>query len=900
MLSDRILEVMPGMLLLYDYNATIIDIRNPDSNLVVTSNADTQTLQPIKELTEILYEPFQTVRHTHQSCQFPYCHKMDDSSVKVYDVSLSHLDKEYILVYVRHIPEQSVAQIESAHLHRFFVEVLDNIAIPVSVKSIDTGCYVYWSKKAEIFGRTAAEMVGGTENLYMNSEQARTVQQVDRQLAEGKKKQYQGVEKYITNDGREHTFIVTRTLFTFGQEKLILSSALDISELTETKTSLMITKNELAKRNMILTSVLSLAKIVPWGCDLETQTFYCDYNTYHPENVKGPDKQGRYLIPMDRYFASIHPDHRQEAVRMIKELAEGSREEIHETYLVHWFNNREWEWIRIQSSVSRRGIDGRPLQLIGSAQRVTEQKHTELALLQAKKDLDVKNVILSSILGIAQIIPWGGDIEAGIFYCDYNIYHHEGSSGPDNEGRYTIPFKSHFERIHPDYRAHAYDQYIDLIEGQTAEYHEVYPILWNNDREYEWLEIQGSIYRFNEQGKPMQLIGSARVVTSQKQSEESLRTAKEQAERSNMFKSAFLANMSHEIRTPLNAIVGFSELLAQTDDLTEKEEYLSIIHNSNTMLLQLIADILDLSKIEAGTLEFTFADYDLHAIMEELEQTTRMKVDNPAIEITCTNHDTGCIIHTDRNRLMQVLHNFIGNSAKFTQRGHIHFGYRKQNDGRWYFYVEDTGCGIPSDKVDSVFDRFVKLDKDAKGTGLGLAISKSIIERLGGEIGVFSAEGHGSTFWFVLPAGSITSSNFTKGTGEISPTPCCQKPGQTTILVAEDDPANYKLFEAMLKNTYKLLHAWNGSQAIEMYREHTPDIILMDIKMPKMDGYQATAAIRKLSTSVPIVAVTAFAYPEDMRKILSNGFNGCLPKPVSADNLKKKILELCCCCQGIK
>jgi hypothetical protein len=351
--------------------------------------------------------------------------------------------------------------------------------------------------------------------------------------------------------------------------------------------------------------------------------------------------------------------------------------------------------------------------------------------------------------------------------------------------------------------------------------------------------------------------------------------------------------MSHEIRTPLNAIVGFSELLAQTDEPEEKEEYLSIIHNSNTMLLQLIADILDLSKIEAGTLEFTFAEYDLNAIMEELEHTTRMKVDNPAIEIACTNHTRGCTIHTDRNRLMQVLHNFIGNSAKFTQKGHIHFGYRKQNDGRWYFYVEDTGCGIQADKVGSVFDRFVKLDQEAKGTGLGLAISKSIVERLGGEIGVFSAEGQGSTFWFLLPVDSVTQSDYTKETYNGLPKSSCPKQSSATILVAEDDLANYKLFEAMLKNNYKLIHAWDGSQAIEMYREYKPDIILMDIKMPKMDGYQATAAIREISTDVPIVAVTTFAYPDDMRKILSSGFNGCLPKPVSADKLKKKISELC-------
>lgn len=750
-MSDRILNAMPGMLILYDINATILDIRNPDSELIFYSGNKKEPVRLTKELSEQISEHFKMVHDTQRPVEFIYCHTMTDGKEKVYDICLSSIDREYIFVHISLIHEKSVDKIESRHIYRFFAEALDNIAIPVSVKSINTGYYVYWNKKAEMFGYTAGKMIGGTEDLYMIPEQAKAVQKLKYNLAEGKEKQYQGVEKYRTSDGREHTFIVTRTMFTFGQEKFILSSALDISELTETKKSLMNIKNELANKNMILTSVLSLADIIPWGCDLEAKTFYCDYNIFHPENCQEPD----------------------------------------------------------------------------------------------------------------------------------------------SEGRYTVTLKSHFERIHPDYRIHTYDQYMDLVEGRIREFHEVYPILWNNDIDYEWLEMQGSIYRINDQGNPTQLIGSARIVTPQKQMEESLRKAKEQAERSNMFKSAFLANMSHEIRTPLNAIVGFSELLAQTDEPEEKEEYLSIIHNSNTMLLQLIADILDLSKIEAGTLEFTFAEYDLNAIMEELEHTTRMKVDNPAIEIACTNHTRGCTIHTDRNRLMQVLHNFIGNSSKFTQKGHIHFGYRKQNDGRWYFYVEDTGCGIQADKVGSVFDRFVKLDQEAKGTGLGLAISKSIVERLGGEIGVFSAEGQGSTFWFLLPANSVTQSDYTKETYNGLPKSSCPKQSSATILVAEDDLANYKLFEAMLKNNYKLIHAWDGSQAIEMYREYKPDIILMDIKMPKMDGYQATAAIREISTDVPIVAVTAFAYPDDMRKILSSGFNGCLPKPVSADKLKKKISELC-------
>ena len=897
-LYGSVLDAIPDMLVLYDKDATILDIVHPKPELM----PDGPEAFIGRRLTEAGMEQvagssagqLEAVIRSRKPGRSVFRHKGRKSGrIRYYEVFLSRLETDRVLADIRTIHEESVALMESEHLRYFFTEVLENIAIPISVKSMDTERYVYWSKKAELFGRTAGEMIGGTEDLFMPKEKALRAQRIDRELARGTDRQYQGIEKYTVRDGKEHTFVVTRTLFTFGTEKLVMASALDISELKETQASLLQTKDELARKNMTLSSALSLARVIPWGCDLEKNIFYCDYNAYHPDHAPGPDEHGCYVIPMEGYFAGIHPDYRQEAVRMIAELAEGQRTEFHQTYRVHWFNEREWEWVQVQCSVARHGADGKPLSLIGSAQRITEQKETETALLQAKEELYIKNATLSSVLGIAQVIPWHGDLEQGIFSCDYDDYHHEEADVPDDRNEYTIPFETFFSRIHPDYREHAIEAFRDLIAGRISEYHEIYPIHWYNDREYEWLEAQSSIPEHGPGSNVRQLIGSARIITAQKRMEESLREAKEQAERSNTLKSAFLANMSHEIRTPLNAIVGFSELLADAEDEEEKKEYLNIIRNSNILLLQLIGDILDLSKIKAGTLEFVFADHDLNDIMEELQQTSRMKISDPAIEVACKDRMPGCTIHTDRGRLLQVMHNFINNAAKFTRQGHIHFGYRRQADGRWYFYVEDTGCGIPSDSVGNVFERFVKLDAKIKGTGLGLAISKSIVERLGGEIGVSSVEGEGSTFWFLLPAGCVTPAAPITGSAEEVPESPGPTPERPTLLIAEDDPANYKLFEVMLKKHYTLLHAWNGREAVEMFRASRSCLTLMDIKMPEMDGYEATAAIRRLSADIPIVAVTAFAYPEDMRKILSNGFNGCLPKPVSADSLKKKISELC-------
>ena len=224
---------------------------------------------------------------------------------------------------------------------------------------------------------------------------------------------------------------------------------------------------------------------------------------------------------------------------------------------------------------------------------------------------------------------------------------------------------------------------------------------------------------------------------------------REKAEEANRLKSAFLANMSHEIRTPLNAIIGFSTLLVNEDSLEERQEFIKIIENNNELLLQLINDILDLSKIEAGTLEFTYSDVDVNSLLTGIEQSSRIRNQHPEVQISFEERLPQCLIHTEQNRLTQVITNLLNNAMKFTTRGNIRFGYRQEGN-MLRFYVKDTGCGIPADKIDSVFGRFVKLNNFQQGTGLGLSICKTIVEKLGGEIGVESEEGVGTLFWFTI------------------------------------------------------------------------------------------------------------------------------------------------------
>nr|WP_278934463.1 ATP-binding protein [Parabacteroides johnsonii] len=380
------------------------------------------------------------------------------------------------------------------------------------------------------------------------------------------------------------------------------------------------------------------------------------------------------------------------------------------------------------------------------------------------------------------------------------------------------------------------------------------------------------------------------LIDKQKEDEIELRKAKDKAEESDRLKSAFLANMSHEIRTPLNAIVGFSNLLTTAENEEERDEYINIISSNNELLLQLINDILDVAKIEAGTLEFINSEIDINALLSDIEQSSRLKAPE-GVQVSFVEKLPYCIIMSDKNRLAQVITNFINNAIKFTKEGSIRFGYEHKDD-KLLFYVKDTGCGIEPEKKDLVFNRFVKLNSFAQGTGLGLAICQMIVKKLGGEIGVESELGTGSTFWFTLPDTVIHGINIQSIKTTVHEEAVINNTNlkKATLLIAEDNESNYILIRAILKE-YDLLHARNGNEAIRLYREHHPDLILMDLKMPDMDGYEATAEIRKEDSDIPIIAVTAFAFAEDEQRVRQSGFNGYAAKPIKPAELKKIIVQ---------
>lgn len=374
-------------------------------------------------------------------------------------------------------------------------------------------------------------------------------------------------------------------------------------------------------------------------------------------------------------------------------------------------------------------------------------------------------------------------------------------------------------------------------------------------------------------------------ITEQRQNELDLIKAQE----ADKMKNAFIANMSHEIRTPLNAIVGFSRLITETDNASEQQEYLTIINNNSDLLLQLINDILDFAKIESGTLNYNMSWVDLKDVCQEVYISQSLKMTSDVALLYNGDMLPSVRLRTDTQRIEQVLLNLLSNAIKCTNQGFVSLSYEIEGDFV-RVSVTDTGIGIDKEKQASVFERFVKLDDFRQGTGLGLSICKMIIEKLGGEIGLRSELGKGSTFWFTLPL-AVPEESEKKEAGNEIPMEIIPDalPGQYTVLIAEDVLENYLLLQAVLKQHYRLIYAENGQIAVQKFKDYKPDIILMDIKMPVMDGYAATCKIRELSSEVPILALSAFAFDEEKEKAKCCRFNDYLVKPVDIPLLKYKI-----------
>ena len=363
------------------------------------------------------------------------------------------------------------------------------------------------------------------------------------------------------------------------------------------------------------------------------------------------------------------------------------------------------------------------------------------------------------------------------------------------------------------------------------------------------------------------------------------------AEKASKMKTLFLANMSHEIRTPLNAIEGFSRVIAETDSEEERLKYYQIIESNSQRLGSLVNEILDLSRVESGEIVIKKSETDLNQLCESIQQIFKFRCPD-SLKLEWDKPLLSATMNTDANRLTQVFSNLISNALKHTSSGRITYGYRLINETQDIeFFVADTGSGIAPEFLSHIFDTYASKDADQQqGFGLGLALCKIIVEKLGGNIKVESTLGKGSTFTFTLPfegtVGGVAMDHTTTSTNvrtiRVSERPVMN---MKTILVAEDEDSNYELVKIVLQKRYRLIRAHNGIEAVQMNEDEHPDMILMDIRMPGMNGLDATRIIKEVSHNTPVVALSAYAFDENIREAKAAGCDEFMAKPFRVENL---------------
>ncbi len=378
-----------------------------------------------------------------------------------------------------------------------------------------------------------------------------------------------------------------------------------------------------------------------------------------------------------------------------------------------------------------------------------------------------------------------------------------------------------------------------------------------------------------------------------------LKQAKEKAEESDRLKSAFLANLSHEIRTPMNAIMGFTGLL-DTNELTEesRRKYVEIIKNSGNYLLSIINDILEISQIEAGQVELNKTNVDVNTFMKGIYDLFKISVDqsdkNIKFRLQSTVTETSLMINTDEVKLHQIIINLLTNSLKFTKEGEILLGYESTGNNEITFFVKDTGVGIAPQNHHVIFERFRQLEENVPGTssgsGLGLPITKAYVEMLGGTIKLISAKNEGAEFRIILPVKEAEHKSQPEIKLPEAKTVVRTANGKKVILVAEDEELNWFFIEQVLSRyNYKLIRVENGKEAVDIRRNNNNiDLVLMDIKMPVMNGYEALEQIRKIKPKLPVIAQTAYALPNDIEK-MKLVFDDYITKPINRQLLIEKI-----------
>lgn len=740
-------------------------------------------------------------------------------------------------------------------------KILNNIPLSIHIKDVeDNFRYIFCNEESKRMFGTSEDT---TTYDVMDEEQVARIQKTDLEVF-NTGSPYLGLERVNLKDGRSYDTIVRKSVIEDDGKRLLLNTRWDQS-----------LQNELKRRAQILSITLGAMNAFTWF-------FEPDKNRISfGEGFNEVTKKASEICSVEKFLSCVHPDDKQKFHDSLQAVVEQDNGIWELEYQLDLNGNGVYQWWQTRGMLETSTLNDAPYKyMFGMTICIDAHKQAELTLLKNKEELK-KLVTLNELVlnntnsGLAYItrdyrVQW-----ENVSSCSKSLSFEAYKQG-------ELCYKSAHNRTSPCE---------ECILSRAFQSRQTELIKFKLDNAHV-VEVYGTPV-FLEDGTADGIVIRVDDVTEREEMIKELQIAKMHAEQSDKLKSAFLANMSHEIRTPLNAIVGFSGLMMYASD-EEKEDYMQIINNNNEMLLKLISDILDLSKLEAGSVELKYEEFDLTDYFNSMFASMKQRATNPKIQIVAVNPYQHCLVTLDRNRVAQIITNYVTNAIKYTTEGTIEMGYEYREEGI-YFYVKDSGIGIPDEKKNKVFHRFEKLDEFAQGTGLGLSICKAIAEAMGGNVGFESEYGKGSLFWALLPCEVEIPSEITQQRAErvtssdkkdiVAGTSSSNTPGRKTILVAEDIQSNYQLVSALLRKRFNLVHAANGQEAIEILHKRHVDLLLMDMKMPVMDGLTATAEIRKFNAELPIIALTAHVFENDRLTAMDAGCNEYLVKPIDRAKL---------------
>lgn len=586
----------------------------------------------------------------------------------------------------------------------------------------------------------------------------------------------------------------------------------------------------------------------------------------------------------------MHPDDEQQVYQVYDDYVAGRRPEYRVEFRQRT-KNGDWKWILSLGKIISRDAEGRPLRMLGTHTDLTERKRIEDELRHHREQLEEavreRTRELREAQRIAHIGNWYLDLASDALTWSDEIYVLFGYDRPQRSPSYEL----YERRIHPDDLAMVRKYKQDVLSGLRVDGIDYRLLL--EDGTLRWVHAESAVHR-GPDGKPIGITGILHDITARKQVEQELILAKESAERANKAKSEFLARMSHELRTPMNAILGFAQILEMEELSHDQLEYVREIHRAGDHLLELINELLDLSRIEAGKLTITIQTTSVCDVVNEaIALANSFAQEN---QVTVLNHcPRGALVLADPMRLKQVMVNLLSNASKYNRRGGcIDIDCIIKNDGHIRISVRDMGLGIEPEKIKKLFRPFERIGAEYRtidGAGIGLALSKRLTEMMSGAVGVESVVGKGSTFWIELPAAK--SNQLSK-----SPTTdakAVQSERHYTVLYIEDNAANLRVVQAIFRHYQEtsLLSASTGAFGLDLARRYQPDVILLDIHLPDMDGYAVLESLQDDSRTrkIPVIAVSADAMPLDIERGRQAGFRGYLTKPLHVDQLLSTIQQ---------